>query len=107
MTDRVSIGEGVETAMTARQIDLRLRPTWALGDAGGIEKFPVLDGVGRLTILAENDQTNERAREACGERWHRDGRKVVICRPTAGNDLNDALMAMRRSHWSASDRRAS
>ena len=93
VTDRLNIGEGVETAMTARQIGLK--PTWALGSASAIAAFPVLDGVERLGILAEHDEANERATEACGGRWHDAGRKVFIIRPTSGNDLNDALRAMR------------
>jgi putative DNA primase/helicase len=98
VTDRLNIGEGVETAMTARQIGLR--PTWALGSAGAIENFPVLDDIEKLMILAENDEANERATEACGGRWYDAGRKVFIVRPTTGNDLNDALRAMRRSRRS-------
>ncbi len=94
VTEQLIIGEGVETAMTARQIGPHLRPTWALGSAGAIENFPVLDGIARLMILAENDEANERAAEVCGTRWHDAGRKVFINWPTTGNDLNDALQAM-------------
>jgi putative DNA primase/helicase len=103
VTAQLIIGEGVETAMTARQIGLR--PTWALGSAGAIENFPVLDGIARLMILAENDEANARAAEACATRWHDAGREVFINRPTRGNDLNDALQAMERSLRSASGRR--
>jgi len=67
VTNRLHIAEGVETAMTARQI--RLRPTWALGSATAIAAFPVLDDIERLTILAEHDEANERATAACGGRW--------------------------------------
>jgi hypothetical protein len=95
VTNRLVIGEGVETAMTARRIDLK--PTWALGSAGAISAFPVLDGVERIGILTEDDEANERATEACGGRWYDADRKVLIIRPTTGNDLNDALRAMRRS----------
>jgi Toprim domain-containing protein len=103
VTDRLIIGEGVETCMSARQIGLR--PTWALGSAGAIENFPVLDGIARLAILAEQDEANKRAIEACGGRWHDAGCEVFIIRPTSGNDLNDALREMRRSLRSASGRR--
>jgi putative DNA primase/helicase len=101
--DRLIIGEGVETAMTARQIGLR--PTWALGSAGAIAAFPVLDGIAKLMILAENDEANERAAETCALRWHQADREVFINRPTRGNDLNDALQAMERSRRLASGRR--
>ena len=59
------IGEGVETCMSARQ--LGLKPTWALGDAGQIPKFPVLSGVEAITLISENDDNgaSQRACEAC------------------------------------------
>jgi putative DNA primase/helicase len=105
VTDRLIIGEGVETAMTARQIGLS--PTWALGSAGAIENFPLLDGVARLAILAERDEANERAAEACATRWHDAGCEVFIIRSTRGNDLNDALQAMRARRSLPGRRRAS
>jgi hypothetical protein len=101
VADWLVIGEGVETAMTARQIGLR--PTWALGSAGALQNFPVLDGIETLTILAENDEANERAAEACAMRWYDAVRKVFINRPTRGNDLNDALQAMNRARRSSLD----
>ena len=103
VTDRLIIAEGVETAMTARQIGLK--PTWALGSAGAIAGFPVLDDIARLAILAENDEANARAAAVCGTRWHDAGRKVFIIRPTSGNDLNDALQAMERSRRPSPGRR--
>ena len=63
MTHGLAIGEGLETAMTARQ--LGLRPVWALGSAGAIGAFPVLDGVECLTILAEHDEANAKATNTC------------------------------------------
>jgi hypothetical protein len=95
VADRLIIGEGVETAMTARQIGLR--PTWALGSAGALQNFPVLDGIETLTILAENDAANKRAAEACAMRWYDAGRNVYFIRPTRGNDLNDTLQARERA----------
>jgi putative DNA primase/helicase len=83
------VAEGVESAMSARQ--LGLRPTWALGSAGAIGRFPVLAGIESLTLLAENDQASAAAVEACAARWHAAGREVLVCRPTGGNDLNDAV----------------
>jgi putative DNA primase/helicase len=103
VTDRLIIGEGVETAMTARQIGLK--PTWALGSASAITALPVLAGVERLAILAEHDEANERAAETCGGRWNDAGREVFIIRPTRGNDLNDALQSMQRARHSSSGQR--
>ena len=53
------VGEGIETCQAARQ--LGLRPTWALGTAGGVASFPVLGGIECLTLLAENDPASESA----------------------------------------------
>jgi hypothetical protein len=89
---RLSVGEGIESALSARI--LGYRPTWALGSAGAIEKFPVVDGVERLTLLRENDEANSRAAEACRGRWVEAGRDVASIWPVVGNDLNDALRAL-------------
>jgi putative DNA primase/helicase len=88
--DRLAIGEGVETCMAARQ--LGLRPTWALGSATGIKHFPMIDGVGELTILGENDNgTNRNAAEECRENWKQ--RRVILRMPRRGfKDFNDMLM---------------
>jgi len=82
------IGEGVETCLAARE--LGLRPAWALGSAGAIAAFPVLPAIEALSLLAEHDEANARAIEACGARWHEAGREVLIIKPIGGNDLNDA-----------------
>ena len=94
VTDRLTIGEGIETCMTAQQIGLT--PTWALGSTGGIEAFPVLDGVELLKILAERDEASKRARMACGTRWREAGREVLLNHSKAGKDLNNGLQAMRK-----------
>jgi hypothetical protein len=88
--DTLAIGEGIETCMAARV--LGIRPTWALGSAGGIERFPVLLGISTLRILCENDSANDSAVEQCGLRWHAAGRNVRVIRPTDDcKDLNDVL----------------
>lgn len=87
----LSIGEGIETCMAARQ--LGVRPTWALGSTGAIAGFPILVGVERLIILGETGQASAEAIRFCGRRWRRTGRRVSIARPEIGNDLNDELMA--------------
>jgi putative DNA primase/helicase len=89
------IGEGVETAMAARQ--LGLAPVWALGSVGAIAGFPIIDGVECLRILGETGEASERAVKLCGQRWHAAGRKVQIITPDAGSDLNDEIMMARAS----------
>jgi hypothetical protein len=91
VTHGLFVSEGVETGMAARRLDMR--PVWALGDAGGVERLPVLGGVEALTILAENGcAANAAAVKACGERWSAAGREVFVDHSTLGKDLNDALM---------------
>ena len=91
--DEVTLGlhvsEGIETALAGLQ--LGLRPCWALGSAGAIERFAALAGIEALTLLAENDATNARAVEICAERWASAGAEVNIIRSTRGSDLNDVL----------------
>jgi hypothetical protein len=83
------IGEGVETCMAARM--LGLKPVWALGSAGAIASFPIVNGIECLTILEEHDDASKRAVEACARRWHATGREVIVNEPLGGKDLNDSL----------------
>ena len=89
VTMGLAIGEGIETVLAARQIGLR--PAWALASAGAIAAFPVLGGIEALSILGESDETNARAVNTCGMRWHEAGREVTIFEPITGSDVNDAL----------------
>jgi hypothetical protein len=85
------IGEGIETAMAARQ--LGHVPAWALGSVGMISKFPLIDGVTLLRVLGETGEASAGAIKIVGQRWHAAGRKIEIIMPSAGSDLNDELMA--------------
>jgi|SRR5215813_14114853 len=94
--DALAIGEGVETCMAARQLmatgKLEHASVWALGSAGGIERFPVLPNIRTLRILGENDRTNEAAVEQCGLRCEAAGRRVRVIKPNIDfKDLNDVL----------------
>ncbi|WP_395697975.1 toprim domain-containing protein [Methylocella sp.] len=91
VTMGLTVGEGAETCVAARQ--LGLRPVWALGSAGAIGAFPVLPGVEALTILEELDDAgaNGRAIEACASRWRAAGREVLIVSPLLGGDINDSI----------------
>jgi hypothetical protein len=93
---KLAIGEGVETCMAARQ--LGIKPTWALGSVGAISFFPLLDGVKRLSILAENDGASRNAVRLCISRWRKAWRKVNVVSPDDGcGDLNDELMRAKAS----------
>jgi len=83
------VGEGIETCLAARQFGLR--QAWAVGRAGAVAAFPVLNGLERLTLLAEHDEASARAVQACAIRWDAAGREVVLNRPIGGKDLNDVL----------------
>jgi hypothetical protein len=87
----LTIGEGFETCLAARQIGFR--PVWALGSAGAIGAFPVLAGVDALTILAETDNASAKAIQACGSHWAAADREVIVARPRMGGDINEALQS--------------
>jgi Toprim domain-containing protein len=88
--ERLIIGEGVETALAARQ--LGLRPVWALGSAGAIEKFRPVAGVNHLVILGENDNgRNRTAGDRCRENWKPRDVSLIVPRKEL-KDLNDATM---------------
>jgi putative DNA primase/helicase len=90
VAEGLHVGEGFETCLAAYLAGYR--PVWALGSAGAIEKFPVLDGIEALTILTEIDDggANARAIAAAAERWLRADREVFAVEMLVGNDLNDA-----------------
>lgn len=87
------VGEGIETALTARQ-HLGLRPAWALGSANGIAALPLVEGVNHLVVLGENDANgaSRTAFDRAGARWHSAGRNAEIIWPPAHcKDLNDTV----------------
>jgi putative DNA primase/helicase len=93
ITDTLAIAEGVETAMAANIMGYG--PAWALGSATAIADLPVLPGIERLILLAENDErgVSREATDRCRSRWLRAARKVTRVWPDEGHsDLNDELM---------------
>jgi hypothetical protein len=86
----LTIGEGFETCLAARLAGFR--PVWALGSSGGIAKFPVVHGIEAITILGEvgDGGANQRASQACANRWIEAGQEVFFTTPLVGSDLNDA-----------------
>jgi hypothetical protein len=87
----LTICEGFETGLAGRE--LGFRPVWALGSAPAIGLFPVLAGIDALTILAETDNTNEKQRRICGNRWAAADREILIATPRVAGDMNDALQS--------------
>jgi hypothetical protein len=93
----LTIGEGIETCLAARMRGLK--PCWALGSAGAIKQFPVLNGIEALTILVDNDPPDRNGRQAgqeaareCSQRWISAGCEIrrVIPRRT-GQDMADLV----------------
>jgi len=89
----LAIAEGFESALAA--MSFGYRNVWSLIDAQGIENFPVIGGVNKLTILGEHCEENENARLECAVRWKEAGRKVVIAMPDKGKDFNDWLTELK------------
>ena len=92
VTTGLTVGEGLETCLAARLG--YFSPVWALGSAGAIAGFPLMQGIESLTLLGETDRTgaNERAVHACAKRWLGSGAEVLLVQPKEGGDLNDALL---------------
>jgi putative DNA primase/helicase len=90
VTNGLTIGEGLETCLAARQAGFH--PVWALGSAGTIAAFPLLDGVGSLTIIIDIDASGTDAAEDTIRRWTMAGREVVEVKPSRpGDDFNDVI----------------
>lgn len=84
----LGITEGIETALSVLRSGWR--PVWSAIDAGNVAAFPVLEGLQRLTIFADNDCVGLKAAENCAGRWLAAGRTVRIVAPkTEGADWND------------------
>ena len=93
------IGEGLETTLAAAtRLDYRggpLRPAWAALSDGAMERFPVIDGVERLILLADNDHQQRRAdrRGSLQAPLARAGRRVALLMPDRpGTDFNDIVL---------------
>ena len=88
------ISEGIETAMSGMS-DPRMNfcPMWAAGSTTQMAKFPVLNGIECLTILADNDENEASVNAASAPywRWKDAGREVRIRQPKERGDLNDIV----------------
>jgi hypothetical protein len=82
------IGEGIESVLAARQ--LGYRPAWAVGSAGAIAAFPVLDGIEALSVFTENDRASDDAARTLCARYQAAGVETWLCQPPVG-DFNDVM----------------
>lgn len=95
----LAVGEGIETMIAARMRGFR--PAWALGSAGTLKTFPVLNGVDALTIIVDHDMPDKNGRQAgqqaaaeCSQRWTAASREVRRIVPRqAGHDMADLVEA--------------
>jgi putative DNA primase/helicase len=92
------VAEGIETALALivrGMIDLQTDAVWAAGNAGAIERFPLLEDVGELVIAADRDAngTGERAAVQAVQRWHAAGTRARMMLPLLedGKDFAEAL----------------
>jgi hypothetical protein len=91
--DALSVGEGIETTLAAVKLGHASPPAWAMTVALNLSRLPIIDGVRKLAILADNDAsgTGEKAARELRRRWITAGRDVVIRMPTQVKDFNDLL----------------
>ncbi len=90
---RLAIGEGIETCLSVRQ-ECPDMPIWAALSAPGLTKVVIPESVRELTILADRDDTGERAAQDLARRADVATLRVRIARPPNGaKDFNDALLA--------------
>ena len=94
-TDRVLIGEGIETALSAMQATGT--PAWAALGTAGLRALDLPEHVRRVTVLADADPPGIAAANEAAWRWAGQGRDVRIAHPPVGKDFNDALVAEQSS----------
>lgn len=90
VTMGLGLAEGIETSLAVMQ-GFGWRPVWAGLSAGGMARFPVLQGIQALTLFADADDAGAGADAArkCAERWAEAGREVTIAVPPSGTDFAD------------------
>ncbi|MBM7483344.1 putative DNA primase/helicase [Bradyrhizobium sp. USDA 3686] len=91
----LTVGEGFETVLAARHAGMG--PVWALGSAGAIQAFPLIERVTELTLLQERDVTSRRAVRHCTKRYLGGRKPVNVVTPHRGlNDFNDVWLEAQR-----------
>ena len=98
---QLAIGEGLETTLAAAtRLAYRgepLRPAWAALSTTGLVRFPVIDGVEKLLVLADNDSNGagQAAADACKFRWREAGRRSERLTPDRpDSDFADIILEM-------------
>ncbi|WP_298372686.1 toprim domain-containing protein [Azospirillum sp.] len=88
VTTGIGVAEGLETALTA--LAAGWAPVWSCVDAGNVGNFPVLHGIGSVTIFADHDPAGRNAAEKVARVWTAANREArIVLPPQPGYDLND------------------
>jgi len=86
VTMGLGIAEGIETALSV--LNTGWAPIWAIGSAGCIATFPLLDGIEALTVFADADDAGLKAAREVAGRYAAHGREGFVQVPPRG-DFND------------------
>ena len=90
----IALCEGLEDGLTLMQ-ELG-RAIWVAAGAGMMPAMQLPDGCSSVVIGADGDAAGERAAQAAGEAFIRQGRQVRVIRPMDGfKDFNDELREKR------------
>ena len=95
-TERLMVGEGLETCLAAMQATGR--PAWAALSTSGLRVLDLPKGVREIIVLADGDEAGETAAQDSARRWSRERRRVRIARPPQGLDFNDLLLGRIPRH---------
>jgi hypothetical protein len=93
-SDKLIVGEGIETALAGGTQRNSTGAVWAMGSANAIAQLPVIASVAELTILIDHDDNDvgPRSARACSTRWSDAGRTVILLTPRQiGADFNDLI----------------
>jgi hypothetical protein len=81
VTYGLNIAEGLEDALALMLSGCT--PVWACCDKNGVQNFPILSHINRLTIFSDRG-AGEAEAEVCAQRWREAGRKAVVVLPPKG-----------------------
>ena len=98
-SENLTVGEGIETVLSAVKLGIAEPPAWAATVAGNLATLPVIPGVKRLLVLADNDASGagERSARRLRVTWENELREAEIrMAPVVGEDFNDALRGRQR-----------
>ena len=90
--ETLAVGEGIETVLAAVKLGVADPPAWAATVANNLSRVPVINGVKRLVILADNDEkkAGQQHASALRRKWLDGGREV------AGHDAGGGRQGLQR-----------